>query len=300
MTNDAPDRARMTVREIVKDLELYTGRFPKRAMRAAIEQREAITPELLRVLEEVAASPEVFAARDDYMLHLFSMYLLAQFRETRAYRPLVAIFSAPGEIPFDLAGDTVTEGLKQLFGSVYDGDPGPLQGLVENNGANEYVRSAAIDAFIVLAGSGQMPRERVVDYYRNLFHGGLERVAGQTWNGLVCAAADLPAPELLEDVRKAYADRLVDRGFADLRGVERDLLDPNRRRRDTYSIITDAVAEMEGWSSFHREGALSKKPPGSTPPSSPGAAPARSVKVGRNEPCPCGSGKKYKKCCGNT
>lgn len=23
-----------------------------------------------------------------------------------------------------------------------------------------------------------------------------------------------------------------------------------------------------------------------------------SVKVGRNDPCPCGSGKKYKKCCG--
>ncbi|MDX1503354.1 MAG: SEC-C metal-binding domain-containing protein [Thermoanaerobaculia bacterium] len=22
------------------------------------------------------------------------------------------------------------------------------------------------------------------------------------------------------------------------------------------------------------------------------------AKVGRNEPCPCGSGKKYKKCCG--
>jgi SWIM/SEC-C metal-binding protein len=26
--------------------------------------------------------------------------------------------------------------------------------------------------------------------------------------------------------------------------------------------------------------------------------PARSEKIGRNEPCPCGSGKKYKKCCG--
>jgi SEC-C motif-containing protein len=25
--------------------------------------------------------------------------------------------------------------------------------------------------------------------------------------------------------------------------------------------------------------------------------PARSLKVGRNKPCPCGSGKKYKKCC---
>jgi hypothetical protein len=23
------------------------------------------------------------------------------------------------------------------------------------------------------------------------------------------------------------------------------------------------------------------------------------VKIGRNQPCPCGSGKKYKRCCGN-
>ena len=27
-------------------------------------------------------------------------------------------------------------------------------------------------------------------------------------------------------------------------------------------------------------------------------APVRVQKVGRNDPCPCGSGKKYKKCCG--
>jgi hypothetical protein len=31
---------------------------------------------------------------------------------------------------------------------------------------------------------------------------------------------------------------------------------------------------------------------------SPGT-PARAVKVGRNAPCPCGSGKKFKKCCGS-
>jgi hypothetical protein len=27
--------------------------------------------------------------------------------------------------------------------------------------------------------------------------------------------------------------------------------------------------------------------------------PARATKVGRNAPCPCGSGRKYKKCCGS-
>lgn len=30
----------------------------------------------------------------------------------------------------------------------------------------------------------------------------------------------------------------------------------------------------------------------------PKAPPRRVEKVGRNDPCPCGSGKKYKKCCG--
>ncbi len=46
----------MTVPEILQELEPYTGRFPMRAMEAAIEQREAITPELLKMLDSVAAA----------------------------------------------------------------------------------------------------------------------------------------------------------------------------------------------------------------------------------------------------
>ena len=34
-------------------------------------------------------------------------------------------------------------------------------------------------------------------------------------------------------------------------------------------------------------------------PAPPSGDPARTVKVGRNAPCPCGSGKKFKKCCGS-
>ena len=34
------------------------------------------------------------------------------------------------------------------------------------------------------------------------------------------------------------------------------------------------------------------------PDDDPDQAPAVSTKIGRNDPCPCGSGKKYKKCCG--
>ncbi|MBM3239247.1 preprotein translocase subunit SecA [Candidatus Poribacteria bacterium] len=55
----------------------------------------------------------------------------------------------------------------------------------------------------------------------------------------------------------------------------------------------------------HRQGPAGRRtrPFGSTPTAHPGSSPqhipgAPAEKIGRNEPCPCGSGKKYKKCCG--
>ena len=299
----------MTIPEILKELEPYTGRFPMKAMQAAIEQREAITPELLRVLEAVAQDPVKHAEREDYMLHLFALFLLAQFREKRAYAPIVQMVSAPGETPFDLVGDTVTEGLSQILASVYDGNPAPLHGLVESEQVNDFVRSAALDTFLVLEHTGQMPRAEVVEYFRSLFHGKLQRTHSYAWGWLVCSVADLPAPELLEEVRQAYAEGLVDDTIADLEGVERDMVAPEPWRRDRQHLITDAIAEMEWWASFDPEDSWPKKlpkleapvPPPPAPPPASYVAPkpfVREPKVGRNDPCPCGSGKKYKKCCG--
>ena len=69
----AHDRVQMmTIPEILKELEPYTGRFPMKAMRAAFEQHEAITPELLRVVETVAKEP-VQPELKDYMLALFAV-----------------------------------------------------------------------------------------------------------------------------------------------------------------------------------------------------------------------------------
>ena len=251
----------MTIPEILKELEPYTGRFPMKAMQAAIEQREAITPELLRVMESVADDPVKHAERKDYMLHDFALYLLAQFREKRAYAPIIKMFSAPGETPFDLFGDTVTEGLSRILASVYDGNSAPLRGLVESDEVNEYVRSAALDTFLVLENTGQMPRETVLDYLRGLFRGRLERTPSYAWSSLVCTVADLPALELLEDVRRAYAEGLVDETVADLEGIERDVATRKPWRRERQHLITDAIAEMEWWASFQPEDSPSQRMP---------------------------------------
>jgi len=292
----------MTIPEILKELEPYTGRFPMEAMKSAIEQREAITPELLRVVEAVAENPDQHARREDYMLHLFALYLLAQFREKRAYPYIVKMFSAPGETSYDLVGDTVSEGLSRIFASVYDGNPAPLQGLLESEAVNEYVRDAAIEALVVLEHSSQMTRDEVVGYFRSLFHGRLKRTYSHAWERLVVAVVDLPAPELLEDVRRAYADGLVNPGFAHLEGIEHNLRKQEQGFRERYRVITDAIAEMEWWASFNKQGRAGRKQTGTEhSPASSGQASAQPVRhkiPWRNAPCPCGSGKKYKKCCG--
>jgi hypothetical protein len=167
-----------------------------------------------------------------------------------------------------------------------------------------YVRSVAIETFLVLWSSEQMSRDEVVAYYRSLFHGKLENRGSPAWEGLVSAVADLRAPELLEEVREAFANDLVDPMFARFDEIERDILGPPRPLC-RYGIIEDAISEMHSWYCFNRQESTARKPPRSpamaisAAASTKNAAPIHREKIGRNQPCPCGSGKKYKKCCGS-
>src|SRR5438132_8786654 len=93
----------MEVQEILSHLERNEGHFARSAVREAVAHRDQIIPPLLEVLESAARDPQSFARDPIGMIHLFAMYLLAQFRETRAYPLLVQMFSAPGELPFDFS-----------------------------------------------------------------------------------------------------------------------------------------------------------------------------------------------------
>jgi preprotein translocase subunit SecA len=114
------------------------------------------------------------------------------------------------------------------------------------------------------------------------------------------------------DIDSDYAERLA-RLVACDRCSNRSRHAPTPSSRERYSIITDAIKEMEPWSSFHPEYSEPEwlpeaqkplppapgRPPAPSPESYVAAQPfIREPKIGRNDPCPCGSDKKYKKCCG--
>src|SRR5215510_5668250 len=111
----------MEISEILSTLAKYTGHFPVGAVEEAIARKDEITPHLLRAIEEVANAPDQ-AFDKDSMLPLYAAYLLAQFREKAAYRPLLKMAAFPERKVDVLFGDTITEGLENIIASVFDGE----------------------------------------------------------------------------------------------------------------------------------------------------------------------------------
>jgi len=293
----------MTIPEILAQLERHTGVFPREALEEAVQQREAITPELLRILEETTANLAGFAQDKDYMAHFYAMFLLAQFREKRAYPLLVGFCSADQKQVDTLMGDVTTEALDRMLASLCHGDTSLIEQMIENPKLDEYVRGAALEALVVLVTEGVKSRDEVMAYFKSLFHGKLEREFSLAWGSLVSNCCDLYPGEVMPEIEQAYADDLADGTFISPRDVERVLaagkeaalakLAKDRRQH----FIEDTIKELEGWAAFREH--ETKATPVPREPITFAPAPVRTgPKIGRNQPCPCGSGMKYKRCCG--
>lgn len=208
----------MNTQEILAELKYNTGVFPRRALQEAVASKDQIMPALLGIIEDAKQLPEVlYDGR--YIAHIYAMYLLAQFREKRVYPLIVEFFSIPGEITLDCTGDVVTEDLHRILASVSHGDASLIKSLAENDHANEYVRSAALDALVTQVACGEAIREEVMAYYQSLFRGCLRRKPSQVWNSLVSCSTDLYPEEAMGDIRQAFEQGLVDDLCIDLRYV---------------------------------------------------------------------------------
>jgi hypothetical protein len=245
--------------EILQQFERFTGSFAREAVEAAVARREEVTPQLLRILEDTVDRAAQLDAETGYMAHLYAMFLLAQFRETRAYPAVVRFASLPGDLLDSLCGDFITEGLGQVLASVCGGDLAGIHSLIENEAIDEWVRGAAMGSLATLVATGQTSRDEVVSYFRHLFRGGLVREWSHVWDSLVSYASDLYPEELLGEIERAYEEGLVDPAYIALDDVKRDLAagkehvlasladSPHRR------LVEDTTEEMGWWACFRED-----------------------------------------------
>ncbi|MGH8599533.1 MAG: DUF1186 domain-containing protein [Burkholderiales bacterium] len=298
----------ITADVIVRTLEYNSGVFPADVMREAVAQRVVITPLLLAALGRTADAPrELLDDPAPYMLHLYAMYLLAQFRERRALDPLIRLFSLPGDTTDNLTGDVVTEDLPAILASTCGGDTAPIKALIENREADVYARDAGIRALLTLVAEGALERDELIDYLRAV-HGNLGADEWQLCTFWVAAADALYPEELMPEIHAVFKAGLVDPSYITLDIVERTLSEGRERTLarlgETQRYLVDAIDAMSDWACFRPDAG---KPTAGNDDDGyddmddehpvPDTYRREMPRIGRNDPCPCGSGKKYKKCC---
>ena len=98
------------------------GPLPRAALAAAGQSREALVPVFLDRIERLTRADPDVAAGD--LAFIFIYHLLAEWRETRAYRPMLRLLRSDPEMIDALMGDGITECGARLVVSLFDGDLG--------------------------------------------------------------------------------------------------------------------------------------------------------------------------------
>jgi hypothetical protein len=284
------------VTEILRELEYFRAPFPSAVVADAISHKEEITPHLLSILKEAAENPEAFG-EGEYCGHLFALFLLAKFREERAWPLVVKIVSRPGGSD-DILGGVITEGLSAIMASVCGEDLPGLKALIGNAGINEWVRAAAMHTLVRLVGAGLLERDEAMQYFSGLFQS-IDPELYDLWNVLATCCVDLCPEEVLDEINHAVEEGLIEEEFFGQFGIKRALalgkegaLKQVREGPLRQTLIDDVEEEMSWMSGFEPKRAAQPAPQGIETVVRSGP------KIGRNDRCPCGSGKKYKKCCG--
>ncbi len=306
--------------QCLAELDAEKGKLPIAALRWAQAHRAVVIPALIRLIENATA-----AAREGNVPesngHFFAFCLLTEFRAREAWPALVAALRLSDELPFELFGDIIHEIWTTTIHALANDRIDEVLALIRDRDVNEYVRWAAVSGLTQMAAWELHPRDEVVGWLKTLFH---EAVAARDLTmsaAILCDLCDLWPGEAMDEIRAAFDRDLIDDTIIGREGVERDFaagLEATMKRLiERRSAVTDTVAKLEHWACFME--------PKSTRPKSPmpfhrpefsplpmfDAVPAgarfeetigtfyrETPNVGRNDPCPCGSGKKFKKCCG--
>jgi hypothetical protein len=282
--------------------------LPDAAVMACFDRFEEAAPALRAVLARAADGENL--SDDDATLLFRGLYILGARRDTATCRPLLKMLRLSQEDLDFLLGDLVTVSLPIIAASVFDGDADALFDVIADREVDEFIRNALLGAAAFLTWDGKIDDARMVGFLERFYR---ERPAEDheiVWDAWLVSIAALGLRHLEPLANHAFHKwRIVQeiiewRDFEEiLAEAERAPDDIGRFKKEHWGYIDDVIESLE-WSrhaAMHASGKVEAEPTTSwsPPPSFYHAEPVRNPMrdVGRNDPCPCGSGKKAKRCC---
>jgi len=308
----------MTTQEAIDFLRPFNPIVPQVALKYVRLNWVEAEPILLGSLDHQLTHP---AEADDEALPLYALHLCAEMKTRAAFPRYLALCRLPSTLLGFVLGDVLTEGMPQMLARTCHGRIGELKGLAEDRAADEFSRSSGMRALFNLHVEDAISRDDLIGYCRGLLDGGLEPFPSNIWSVVACIAADLHAGELLPLIERAYANGWVEDMFQSLESIQETLAQSREaawaRAMQFHAGFRSTDLEMAAYATNWDNGPIEPQSNTAslldilreTPSLGSQGVPAPQLpleprvvagsKVGRNEPCPCGSGKKFKKCCIN-
>lgn len=265
---------------------------PDAALLEAVARIDVVAPPLLALLERAALHG--LARERDRTLMFRAIYVLATGRVPAACGPILRFLRRHPDQVDAVLGDAVTESLGSIVASAYDDDADTLFNAAVDRRIDEAARWSLFAAIGLLTAHGRIPLVATEAFLARFHAESLAPRLDMAWVGWAECIAVLGLRALAPAVEQRFstmpADMMEPRHFNELLAdAVMDPSDLSRFDRLHVGFIDDIGAAFDwvrprkddGWEDGERL--------------VPERNPLRTV--GRNDPCICGSGRKYKKCC---
>ena len=286
----------------IEEITYVSKKFPQKAFDILTANKETVLPHLRSAIDK--AIEEKDELEENYQLHFYALYLLGEFQDKTSFAKIMELASLPGEVLDYLIGDTITSGLKDILYNTFNGDIELLQNTIRNEAVNEFVRSGLLEVMGQLYLDGVLPENQWKAFIKQNVYSGEEY--SYLYNGVASVICQCHFVDMLPEIRYMLDNDLMDEMCLGKYDSCVDYMFEYREWEKNFCVSPMKAADMlRHWAMFEEDSksgnsekdrkdfeklmkAMKKQ-----------MEPEPVRKIGRNDPCLCGSGKKYKFCCLN-
>jgi len=212
-------------------------------LREALDHYDDINPELHEALKlspnEVAnlESPE----GEEYDLKFVALFLAAEKRDADAFPLILDYFITYNDQAWQCLGNISPTDVGRILASVCHADANTLKATIDIDKPIEFLRLACFDALGTLLCTGELSRQRLVEWFRRWLNNDRLNQSERTWLFDVCLF--LVMHEMQEDLLIALKSGRIDVDDLTKKDIEYMLSQPeiSEANRQNFVLIDDAV-----------------------------------------------------------
>ncbi|MBU0569732.1 DUF1186 domain-containing protein [Patescibacteria group bacterium] len=280
--------------------ELYKHDFSidRGILRKILELKEKVIPDLESMLDDVIENDTTYANDESVSAYTptHALHLLGELQSERSLPTILKILSQPEDFLEFWFSDALTEELWEIVYKCSQNSLDKLEDFLKSNTTYLYARTAVAKGAVQVALYHPGKRKEIIKIAKRAIKATIPYI-GKSKKKLNIFGHEI-------DEAKSYIAFLV----SDIDDLEEKSLKPyildlfDRNLVDTSIIDKESIGEKHSFpvkkevkSIFDRYDGLERMFNRNEESAIPSVV--KNKKVERNKPCPCGSGKKYKKCC---